>query len=58
MFEISSSLVSKKTDEGNGGLTLAGDCSPGDPDLPGSSVTGGPDFLVDVDPIESKAEKT
>ena len=55
MFEISSSLVSKKTDEGNGGLT--GDCAPapGGPNLPGGSVTGGRDFLGDVDPIKSKA---
>ena len=44
VFEISSSLVSKKTEEGNGGLTE--DCSPGGPDLP--------DFWGDVDPIESK----
>lgn len=52
MFEISSSLVSKKTEEGNGGLTE--DCSPGGPDLPGGSVTAGSDFLGDIDPIENK----
>ena len=52
VFEISSSLVSKKTEEGNGGLTE--DCSPGGPDLPGGSVTAGSDFLGDIDPIENK----
>ena len=53
MFEISSSLLSKKTEEGNGGLT--GDCAPGGPVLPGDSITDGPDFLGDVDPIDRKA---
>ena len=54
MLEISSSLVSKKTDEGNEGSTalLTGDCAPGDPDLPGVAVNGGPDFSRDADPIK------
>ena len=58
MFEISSSLVSKNTDEGNEGSTapLTWECAPGGPDLPGDdAVTGGPDFSGDADPIKMKA---
>ena len=48
VLEISCSLVSKKTDEGNEGST-AGDCTPG------GVVAGGPDFSADAEPIKMRA---